>query len=78
MMKDIEQIKKELLQIAKEYIDSPLDGIDTSANLKYLGLNSFVAAAMINEIEEHFGKPIPDSKLYGFKSLDDIIAFLMN
>lgn len=77
-MKDIEQIKKELLQIAKEYIDAPLEGIDTSANLKYLGLNSFVAAAMINEIEEHFGKPIPDSNLYGFKSLDDIIAFLMN
>lgn len=69
-------IKQELLDIVKDYVDVPAGEIDTSIGFKYVGINSFVVLSMVSNIEEHFGISIPDSKLMEFATLDDIIAFI--
>lgn len=69
-------IKKELIDIVKDYTDVPTDALDGTSPLKSLGLNSYVVMSMIAEIENHFGISIPDSELYSFKSLNDILDFI--
>lgn len=69
-------IKQELLDIVKDYVDVPVGEIDTSLGLKYVGINSFVVLSMVSNIEEHFSISIPDSKLMEFATLDDIIEFI--
>ena len=69
-------VKKELLEIVAEYIDSHASEIDTSTGLKFIGLNSFVTFSLIAAVEEHFCISIPDRKLKEFQTLDDIISFI--
>ncbi|MCQ2178398.1 MAG: acyl carrier protein [Bacteroidales bacterium] len=69
-------IKQELLDIVKDYVDVPVGEIDTALGLKYVGINSFVVLSMVSNIEEHFNISIPDSKLMEFATLDDIIEFI--
>lgn len=69
-------VKEELLSIVTDYIDTPIDKIDTSVGLKFIGLNSFVVLSMVSEIENHFNISIPDSKLPEFGTLDDIVKYI--
>ena len=69
-------IKQELLDIVKDYVDVPAKEIDTALGFKYVGINSFVVLSMVSNIEEHFNISIPDSKLMEFTTLDDMIEFI--
>lgn len=69
-------IKKDLLEIVNDYVEMPAQEIDTSVGLKFIGLNSFVILSMVSAIEEHFNISIPDDKLSGFNTLDDIVRFI--
>ena len=70
-------IKSELLEILSDYVDTPVEGIDTSAGFKFsTGLDSFVLFSFIGAVEEHFGTTIPNDTLRSMTTLDDIIAFL--
>ena len=70
-------IKKELLEIVGEYVDTPTEEIDINDGLKFAtGLDSFVMFSLIGNIEDHFMVTIPSEKLLEFKTLADIIAFL--
>lgn len=69
-------IKSELISVIKDYTDVPSGEIDTSLGLKFLGINSYVVLSMISEIENRFNVSIPDSDLYNFQTLDDIIGYL--
>jgi len=70
-------VKEELFEILQDYIDVPSEEIDIDESLKMAsGLNSFVFLSMISTIEEHFGIQIPNEKLIGFKTLNDIIHWI--
>lgn len=70
-------IKEEVLSIVQEYVEIPVDEIDTADGLKFAsGLDSFGVLSMISAIEERFDIKIPDSKLMDLKTLDDIIKFV--
>lgn len=70
-------IKEEVLSIVQEYVEIPIDEIDTADGLKFAsGLDSFGVLSMISAIEERFDIKIPDSKLMDLKTLDDIIKFV--
>lgn len=73
------EIRKELLEIVSEFVDMPADEINTAEGFKLsCGLNSFVLFSMVSTIEEKFGISIPNDALAGFRTLDDIIAFVEN
>lgn len=70
-------IKEEVLSIVQEYVEIPIDEIDTADGLKFAsGLDSFGVLSMISEIEERFNIKVPDTKLMELKTLDDIIKFV--
>lgn len=73
---EIQQIKKELLEIVAEYVEIPED-FDTSLNLKMAaGLNSFALMSMAAAIEEHFEISIPNEDIVTLKSMDDILNYI--
>ena len=70
-------IKKELLDILQDYVEVPIEEIDTAGSFREEGaVDSFVFIEMVSAIEEHFGISIPNADLIGFRSIDDIIAYL--
>lgn len=69
-------IKKELLDIVGEYVDVPVDSIDTSEGLQFAGLDSFALLSMVTSIESKFGISIPNEKLSTLKTLDDFIILI--
>lgn len=70
-------IRQDILEIITEFIDAPLEEINTSEGLKTgCGINSFMLFSMISNIEEHFGISIPNSALMQFKTIDDIINYI--
>jgi Acyl carrier protein len=71
------EIKKALLDIVQDYIECDPTNIDTSVKFKLIaGIDSFVYLTMISAIEENFSIRIPNDKLLGFETLDDIINYL--
>ena len=73
----MENTKDQLLDIIREYVDVPLDEIRTDQAFKTaMGVDSFIFMALIASIEERFGLSIPNADLLGFKTLDDIIAYV--
>ena len=70
-------IKKELLDILQDYVEAPIEEIDTAGSFREEGaVDSFVFIEMVSAIEEHFGISIPNADLIGFRSIDDIVAYL--
>ena len=70
-------IKAELIDLVREYVDVPAEQIDVNESLKFAtGLDSFVMFSLIGSIEDHFQVSIPNEKLLEFKTLADIIKFL--
>lgn len=71
------QIKQEIFDIVREYVEIP-DDFDTSLNLKMAaGLNSFALMSLAATIEEHFDVTIPSDVLKSIKNMDDIIKFIV-
>jgi len=69
--------REELLDILKDYIDTPIEEVDTAAGLKLaVGLDSFILFSFIRAIEEHFSISIPNENLLMMTNLDDIIAYV--
>lgn len=70
-------IRKELLEIVRDYIDCDPDQIDTSAKFKLaVGIDSFIFLAMISAIEDSFSIRIPSEQIGKFETIDDLIAYL--
>lgn len=70
-------IKNELIDIVREYVDVPAEDIDINESLKFAtGIDSFIMFSLISSIEDHFLVSIPNDKLQEFKTLSDIIEFL--
>ena len=69
-------VKEELLNVVRDYMDAPESEIDTSVGLKYSGLNSYAVLAMVSAIEDRFDVSISDETLRSFNTLDDIISYL--
>ena len=70
-------IRKELLEILQDYVEVPIEQIDTAGSFREEGaIDSFVFIEMVSAIEEHFGISIPNADLIGFRSIDDIVAYL--
>ena len=70
-------IRKELLDILQDYVEAPIEEIDTAGSFREEGaVDSFVFIEMVSAIEEHFGISIPNADLIGFRSIDDIVAYL--
>ena len=70
-------IRKELLEILQDYVEIPIGQINTSGSFREEGaVDSFVFIEMVSAIEEHFGISIPNADLIGFRSIDDIVAYL--
>jgi len=71
------EVRNELIGIISDYVEIPVEKIDTGENLKFsAGLDSFATLSLISSIEDHFNIAIPDSQLAGFKTLDDIIGYV--
>ena len=69
--------KEQILDILADYVDTPVDQIDTSAGLKLaVGLDSFILFSFIRSIEENFSISIPNEELLMMTNLDDIIAYV--
>ena len=70
-------IRKELLEILQDYVEVPIEQINTSGSFREEGaVDSFVFIEMVSAIEEHFGISIPNADLIGFRSIDDIVSYL--
>ena len=70
-------IKKELLDILQDYVEVPVDQIDTAGSFREEGaVDSFVFIELVSAIEELFGISIPNADLIQFRSIDDIVAYL--
>ena len=70
-------VKKEFLGILQDYVDFPVEEVDTEAAFKAAsGIDSFVFIEMIAAIEDHFGITIPNADLKSFNTLSDIIRYI--
>ena len=61
-------VKKEFLGILQDYVDFPVEEVDTEA--------AFKAASGIDSIEDHFGITIPNADLKSFNTISDIIRYI--
>ena len=70
-------VKKEFLGILQDYVDFPVEEVDTEAAFKAAsGIDSFVFIEMIAQIESHFGISIPNADLKSFNTISDIIRYI--
>lgn len=70
-------IKKDFLSILQDYVDFPVEDIQTSEPFKAVsGIDSFVMMEIVNSIEDHFSIAIPNNDLVHFRSIDDIVGYI--
>ena len=70
-------IKRDFLSILQDYVDFPVEEIETSEPFKAVsGIDSFVMMEIVNSIEEHFSIAIPNNDLVHFRSVDDIVGYI--
>ena len=70
-------IKKDFLSILQDYVDFPVEEIQTSEPFKAVsGIDSFVMMEIVNSIEDHFSIAIPNNDLVHFRSIDDIVGYI--
>ena len=69
--------KEEILEILGDYVETPVNEIDTSAGFKFsAGLDSFVLLSFIGAVEDHFGISVPNDSFIGMTKLDDVISYV--
>lgn len=70
-------IKRDFLSILQDYVDFPVEEIETSEPFKAVsGIDSFVMMEIVNSIEDHFSIAIPNNDLVHFRSIDDIVGYI--
>lgn len=70
-------IKSDFLSILQDYVDFPVEEIQTSEPFKAVsGIDSFVMMEIVNSIEDHFSIAIPNNDLVHFRSIDDIVGYI--
>ena len=70
-------IKRDFLSILQDYVDFPVEEIETSEPFKAVsGIDSFVMMEIVNSIEDHFSIAIPNNDLVHFRSVDDIVGYI--
>lgn len=70
-------IKRDFLSILQDYVDFPVEEIQTSEPFKAVsGIDSFVMMEIVNSIEDHFSIAIPNNDLVHFRSIDDIVGYI--
>lgn len=70
-------VKKEFLDILQDYVDFPVEEVNTEEAFKAAsGIDSFVFIEMIAAVEDRFGIRIPNSDMRDFQTLDDIINYI--
>lgn len=70
-------VKKEFLAILQDYVDFPVEEVNTEEAFKAAsGIDSFVFIEMIAAIEDHFGISIPNADLKSFNTISDIIRYI--
>lgn len=70
-------VKKEFLNLLQDYIDFPVDEINTEESFKSVsGVDSFMLIELISSIEDKFKIAIPNSDLAHFKSVNDIVGYI--
>lgn len=70
-------VKTDILNILQDYIEAPVDEIATDMPFKAVaGIDSFMLIELIAAIEDHFGVAISNTDLGGFKTIDDIVAYV--
>ena len=70
-------VKKEFLDILQDYVDFPVEDVNTDEAFKAAsGIDSFVFIEIIARIEEHFGISIPNADLKSFNTISDIIRYI--
>ena len=70
-------IKRDFLSILQDYVDFPVEEIQTSEPFKAVsGIDSFVMMEIVNSIEDHFSIAIPNNDLVHFRSVDDIVGYI--
>ena len=70
-------IKRDFLSILQDYVDFPVEDIQTSEPFKAVsGIDSFVMMEIVNSIEDHFSIAIPNNDLVHFRSIDDIVGYI--
>ena len=71
------EIKKVFLDILQDYVEFPVEGLDTTQAFKAAsGVDSYVFIELISAVEDRFGIRIPNSDLLGFNTIDDIINYI--
>ena len=70
-------VKTDILNILQDYIEAPVDEITTDMPFKAVAnIDSFMLIELIAAIEDHFGVAISNTDLGGFKTIDDIVAYV--
>lgn len=70
-------VKTDILNILQDYIEAPVDEIATDMPFKVVAsIDSFMLIELIAAIEDHFGVAISNTDLGGFKTIDDIVAYV--
>ena len=70
-------VKTDILNILQDYIEAPVDEIATDMPFKAVAnIDSFMLIELIAAIEDHFGVAISNTDLGGFKTIDDIVAYV--
>ncbi len=73
----MDSIKKDFLGILQDYVEFPVEEINTSEPFKAVsGVDSFVMMEIVNSMEERFGISVPNNDLVHFKTIDDIVGYI--
>lgn len=69
--------KTQLLDIIQDYVDYPVEEIETDKSFKATaGVDSFVFIEMVGSIEDRFGISIPNGDLKNFTTINDIVSYI--
>jgi len=66
-----------LHDIVRQYADEETTITAEMTLLTHLGLNSYELVQLVCEIEEEFGVEIPDRTISGFKTMQDVMNYLV-
>ena len=70
-------VKTDILNILQDYIEAPVDVSASDMPGKAVAsIDSFMLIELIAAIEDHFGVAISNTDLGGFKTIDDIVAYV--
>ena len=77
-MMDGDTMLEKLQEIVRRYTDDEDFDLSEDMNLRTdLGINSYEFVQVICEIEDEFGVEIPDRVIGGFKTVGDVLEYIV-